>query len=163
MKNWLIYEPAGGASPTLEGAETFRTVREGFSKAAFVAPLIWLPLRRCWLALVVYLAAEAALSLATWGLGLNGGPALVLGFLPNLAVGLEAAWLRSRALEKRGYRLAGSVMARTREEAEAVFFHDWLAGAAQPQERAATADHDAPYRPAAAGVLGLFPSPSAAR
>ncbi|GLK68622.1 DUF2628 domain-containing protein [Hansschlegelia plantiphila] len=160
MRNWLIYEPPGGALPTLDGAERFVTLREGFSKLAFIVPLIWLAWRRCWLALGVYVVVEIVLSLAVRGLGLSSGAALVLAFLPNLAVGLEAAWLRARALERRGFTLVGAMPARTREEAEAVFFQDWVR---QPAPERAPAAQSAPYRPTGGGVLGLFPEPGAAR
>ncbi|MET0314779.1 MAG: DUF2628 domain-containing protein [Hansschlegelia sp.] len=161
MRNWLIYEPPGGARPTLEDAEKFVTVREGFSKLAFIVPFIWLIWRRCWLALVLYVVAEVAVALIGRAAGVSGGAMLVLAFLPNLAVGLEAAWVRARALERRGFTLAGSVMARSSEEAEAMFFHEWLSEA--PAAARSAPAGAAPYRPAGPGVLGFFPEPGAAR
>jgi hypothetical protein len=162
MRNWLIYEPPGGGSPTLEGVEGFVTLREGFSKLAFVLPLVWLIWRRCWRALAVYAVVEIALGAFIAIAGLSDVSAITLALLPNLAVGFEAAWLRARSLERRGYQLAGSVLARSREEAEALFFEDYLktAGAREP---APVRTVDAPYRPAQRGVLGLFPEPGAAR
>ena len=164
MRNWLIYEPSGGARATLEDAEGFVTVREGFSKAAFLLAPFWLAWRRCWRALGVWVAAVAGAVLLIELLGLKDGAATVLVALPSLAVGFEAAWIRARELERRGYRLAGSAMARTCEEAEALFFADWLADAkadaAAPRMAAASL---APFRPTPAGVLGLFPSPGAQR
>lgn len=137
MRNWLIYEPAGGVRATLDDIERFVSVREGFSKAAIVLTTV---------------------------LDIKGAPALLLIALPNLAVGFEAAWLRARALEARGYVLAGAAMARSREEAEAHFFVDWLNEArAAGTASAKPAASDAPYRPVPAGVLGLFPAPGAQR
>lgn len=164
MRNWLIYEPPGGARATLEDAEGFVTVREGFSKAAFLFAPVWLALRGCWRALAIWAAAIACAALLTMLLGLRGGAAVMLVVLPNLAVGFEAAWIRARTLERRGYALAGSALARTREEAEALFFADWLEEAREgaPAPRLASAPL-APFRPAPAGVLGLFPAPGAHR
>jgi hypothetical protein len=159
MRNWLIYEPPGGARPALEDAEKFVTVREGFSKAAFFLAPFWLAWRRCWLALALWAVAVSLVVVVFHMADLHGGPGIVFLALPSLAVGLESSWIRARALEKRGYALAGSALARTREEAEAAFFQDWLAErpvAAQPQQTPR-----APYRPEARGVLGLFPRPGA--
>jgi hypothetical protein len=163
MRNWLIYEPPGGARPTLDGAEGFVSLREGFSKRAFVFAPFWLAFRRCWLALGIYVVAEVALLVAAWAFDLRAGSGFTLLLLPNLAVGFEAAWLRARSLERRGYTLAGGVVAREREEAELAFFQDWLAGAAAPAAPREIGGAPAPYRPPVAGVLGLFPEPGAAR
>jgi hypothetical protein len=159
MRHWLIYEPPGGARRTLDEAMKFETVREGFSKVAFLAPFVWLAWRRCWLALALYLAAELVLVLAANLLQLEGGTALVFSLLPNVAIGLESSWLRARALEREGFTLAGSVLARSREEAEALFFSDWLGNepvAARPAQPAA-------YAPLRANVLSMFPEPGSAR
>ncbi|GLK79531.1 DUF2628 domain-containing protein [Methylopila turkensis] len=164
MNTWLIYEPPGGAARTLEDAERFVSLREGFSKAAFLFPFVWLIWRRCWLALALYLAAAVALALVAGLLSLRSGEAILLALLPNLAVGFEAAWLRARSLERRGYRFVAALMARSRDEAEAHFFAEWSADAHDPAPAPRpTAGPVAAYRPAAAGVLGLFPQPGAAR
>lgn len=158
MRNWLIYEPPGGARPVLEDAEKFVSLPEGFSKAAFFLAPFWLAWRRCWLALALWAVAVALVVAVFHMADLHGGPGVVFLALPSLAVGLESSWLRARSLEKRGYTLAGSALARTREEAEVAFFHDWLAErpAASPREQTRAA-----YRPEAPGVLGLFPRPGA--
>lgn len=162
MQTWLIYEPPGGGDRTLDAAEGFVSFREGFSKIAFLLPFVWLAWRRCWLALALYVAAELALIGAARALGLEGGSAVLFALLPNIAVGFEAAWLRARALERRGYRFAAALLARSREEAEAHFFHEWLDDEGR-RPVVATAAAPAPYRPAAASVLGLFPQPGTAR
>lgn len=160
MRNWLIYEPPGGARRTLEDAEKFITVREGFSKVAFFFAPFWLIAKRCWIALalwaVAFVAVVAFVSLANVG----GAPATLLLWLPNLAIGLENAWIRARSLERRGYTLAGAAMGRTREEAEAHFFVDWLAGHAEEPVRPQAAS--AYQRPASA-AFGFFPQPGQAR
>lgn len=164
MQTWLIYEPPGGAQRSLDDAERFVSFREGFSKLAFLAPVIWLIWRRCWAALALYVAVEIALLLIARAIGLNGGSATLFALLPNLAVGFEAAWLRARALERRGYRFAVALMARSREEAEAHFFADWLVDDEGRRPAAASAAlAPAPYRPVSRGVLGLFPQPGTAR
>lgn len=160
MQTWLIYEPPGGAARTLDDAERFVVLREGFHKLAFLAPAIWLLYRRCWMAFALYIAAEVVLALIARGLELRGGSALVFALLPNLAVGFEASWLRARALERRGYSYVASVFARGREEAEAHFFTDWLAD--QPRETARPQPSGTPYRPAQP-AFSFFPQPGAAR
>lgn len=162
MRNWLIYMPPGGARLTLEDAEAFVTVREGFSKAAFFLAPLWLAARRCWLALAMWVVATVAAVAIVGVADVRGAGAVILLLLPSLAVGLENAWVRARALERRGYTLAGSVMARTRDEAEVLFFHDWLAE--RPAAAPVAAATSAPaYRPPNGGVLGVFPHPGGAR
>lgn len=158
MRNWLIYEPPGGAAPTLDDAEKFVTVREGFSKAAFFLAPFWLAAKRCWLALAVWAVAMIAV-LVAWGLaGVGGGAGVILLLLPNFAVGLENAWIRARALERRGFTLAGAAMARTRDEAELAFFQDWAERRAEEPSRVPPAAY-APRPQTRAGVLGFFPEP----
>lgn len=161
MRNWLFYAPRG-ARQTMEDAEAFVTVREGFSKAAFFLAPFWLAARRCWLALAMWLAAMAAAVAIVAVADVRGAGAVILLLLPNAAIGLENAWVRARSLERRGYTLAGAVMARSRDEAEVLFFHDWLTE--RPAEAPAPAPASAAaYRPANGGVLGLFPQPGGAR
>lgn len=163
MQTWLIYEPPGGAARSLDDAERFVSFREGFSKIAFLAPVIWLIWRRCWLALALYMAAEIALFFVARALGIDGGTAILFALLPNLAVGFEAAWLRARSLERRGYRFAVALLARDRDEAEAHFFSEWLDDEGAARRATAPSPTAAPYRPAQSGVLGLFPQPGGAR
>lgn len=160
MRNWLIYEPPGGARRTLEDAAKFVSVREGFSKAAFFLSPFWLAAKRCWAGLALWFAGVVAAVLLVRFAGVAGGAAFALLALPSLAVGYENAWIRARSLERRGYRLVGSAMARTREEAELAFFQDWLAE--RPMEPAPSVA-GAAYRAPSAGVLGLFPQPGSAR
>lgn len=162
MRNWLIYEPPGGARPTLDDAEKFVTVREGFSKTAFLFAPFWLAAKRCWLALALWLAALVIAALLVRFAGVRGGGAAVLLLLPSLAIGLESAWIRARSLERRGFALAGSAMARTREEAEVAFFQDWLAHRGEEPAVPAASPYP-PYQPSRAGVLGFFPEPGGAR
>ncbi|MFD1332034.1 DUF2628 domain-containing protein [Methylopila musalis] len=153
MNTWLIYQPAGDER-SIERAEGFVTFREGFHKIAFLMPVIWLIWRRCWLALALYVAVEIALMAAAGALRMDGGRAILFALLPNLAVGFEAAWLRARSLERRGYRYAGSVLTRSREEAEIRFFSDWAAEAETPPAPRAPAVARPSTAPA---VLGFFP------
>lgn len=160
MRNWLIYEPPGGARRTLEDAEKFITVREGFSKVAFFFAPVWLIAKRCWIALAFWAVAMAAAVALVFFARIGGGAATVLIALPNLAIGFENAWIRARALERRGYVLAGAAMGRSREEAEAHFFVDWLAGHdAEPLRPQATTGYQRP----AAAAFGFFPQPGQAR
>lgn len=160
MRNWLIYEPPGGARRTLEDAAKFVSVREGFSKAAFFLAPFWLVAKRCWIGLAFWFAGLVAAILLVRFAGVQGAGVFILLILPSLAVGYENAWIRARSLERRGYRLVGSAMARTREEAELAFFQDWLSERSMEPTPVVAA---AAYRAPSAGVLGLFPQPGSAR
>lgn len=163
MQTWLIYEPPGGARPTLDDTEKFVLLREGFSKTVFLLAPFWLLWRRCWIAFALWAAAMAFVAVLFHVASLGGGAGLLFLALPNLAIGLECSWIRARGLERAGFVFAGSVLARSRDEAEVLFFSDWLADQAAEPARPAARGVSAPFQPAASGVLGLFPAPGAAR
>jgi hypothetical protein len=111
-------------------------VKEGFSWPAFLFPLIWLIVKRLWLALALYVLAVAAISAAASAAGLPSGPILALILALNLILGFEANDLRRRALLRRGYSEEGPLLGENLLHAETKYFQQRLAPspAAAPPE-----------------------------
>lgn len=134
-------------------ADLTRFVREGFNGWAFLFGGLFLLWHRLWLPVVLWIAALAVLV----GLGsaahLPPGPAMALGALLHLFVGVEGNDLRRWGLARRGFRMADVVSGARRDDAEYAFF------AGQPEEPAATRAPSPRYvvRNATPAVIGMFP------
>jgi hypothetical protein len=162
-----VYEPPKEAPDLFERADSLAFVKEGFSWPALFVPLLWLIYHRMWIELLVLLAVYLGLQ---WAFGTDPqGQALAT--WASLAIGVlfafEANDLRTLALERRGYRLAGVASGGDRTEAERAFFTAWLPQhARQPkaperaQERRPEGEAAAPVqRSEGEEVIGLFPRP----
>jgi hypothetical protein len=122
MKLYTAHRPLGSSRD--------RTVfvKEGFSWPAFLFPLIWLIVKRLWLALALYILAVAAISAAaTSAADLPSGPVIALILALNLILGFEANDLRRRALRRRGYSEEGPVLGENLLHAETKYFQPRLA------------------------------------
>jgi hypothetical protein len=106
-KVFIAYEKPEAAEPT----DRVVLVREGFSVFAFVLNIIWMLMHRAWLIATIYLLVLVGLmELARMaGLSSVAGSFLQLGL--NLMVGFHAADIHGHALERRGYRAAGIIVA----------------------------------------------------
>src|SRR4029079_2479085 len=91
----------------MQRADRLAFVREGFSWPALFVPLLWLIYHRMWIELIVlgliYIALQVAFGTDTQGQAL----ALWASFAIGVLFAFEANDLRTAALERRGYRLAG--------------------------------------------------------
>ncbi|WP_370156584.1 DUF2628 domain-containing protein [Ferrovibrio sp.] len=129
MRFYTLHERPGSGGDLI-------AVPSGFSWLAAILPFVWLIWHRLWLGLAGYAAFSIALGLVTdWGELAEPAAALValaVGFL----VGCMAADFRRWILGRRGWRLAGVVLAGSAAEAE----ERWLR------------DHDAQRLPAAGPV-----------
>ena len=159
MRLWTVHEPR---NPTDLGERADRTifVKDGFSWPGFLVPLPWLLVKRLWLGTLLYALIAVAAGLAGSFLPLAGDAGMLLALIANLYAGLEGNELIRRKLIRRGFVQAGSVLARTRDEAEILFF----------TAREETGELLVPGRPparattrAGGDVLGLFPEPGGAR
>jgi Protein of unknown function (DUF2628) len=163
---FAVYEPPEEAPDLYERANNLAFVKEGFSWPALFVPLFWLIYHRMWIELVVLLAVYIGLQFA-FGTDPQGQ---TLSAWASLAVGVlfafEANDLRSSALERRGYRLAGVASGRDRTEAERTFFTAWLPQqhvkpvklVERGHEKRSEAEAGAlPARSEGEEVIGLFP------
>lgn len=123
-----IHEPPEPAADKLDRAAALAFIRDGFSFVAALLAPVWMLFSGVWIGTLVYVAALALLatlfSVAGWDL--RWYVALILA--AHLLVGFEAASLRRWALERRGWRLLGTVAGRNAEECERRFFESWLPG-----------------------------------
>jgi hypothetical protein len=166
---FAVYQPPKEAPDLLERADNLAFVKEGFSWPALFVPLLWLFYHRMWIELIVLTAIFIALPFV-FGTDQHGQ---ALATWASLAIGVlfafEANDLRTLALERRGYRLAGVASGRDRSEAERSFFTVWLpqqqarpAQSAEQRgiERRDEAEKAAPLaRSEGEEVIGLFPRP----
>ncbi len=159
MRLWTVHEPRNPAD-TGERADKTIFVKDGFSWPAFIVPLPWLLVKRLWLGTLIYVLIAVAAGLAGSFLPLTGDAGTLLALLANLYAGLEGNDLVRRKLARRGVVQAGSVLARTRDEAEVLFFAGREdAGEMSVPER----PHSRAAARAGGDVLGLFPEPGSAR
>ena len=122
---YTVHEPPEPRVDRLDRAEDLAFVRDGFSWAAALFAPIWLLLKRLWLAFLVYVVTVVALGLGFAALDAEhwtGWAILAL----HLLVGFEADTLRRRRLERRGWRLVGTVTGPSLVDCERRFLEDWL-------------------------------------
>ena len=125
MAVYAVYEPPEPRADRLDRAESLAFVKEGFSwPAALFAPL-WLLVKRLWLAFVAYVVAVSALGLGLPALDAEHWTGFAL-IAVHVLIGFEADTLRRRKLERRGWRLVGTVTGPNLVDCERRFFEDWL-------------------------------------
>lgn len=95
-------------------------VRDDFSFAALVLPLVWLLWHRLWFAALMLLLVSVGIGIAG---DLTPGAAMAFaGFCVNLFVALEGPAWRLARFRRLGFVEAGSVIARDLDEAEIRWF-----------------------------------------
>lgn len=123
-----VHEPPTGLSDRLDRAEGMLFIKEGFSWGAAIFSPFWLAAREAWLALAGYFVAVAAIlgvmAALSAGEGWTGLAIVAL----HAFVGLEAANLYRRTLDRSGWIDHGTVSGRTEEDCERRFFDIWLSG-----------------------------------
>ena len=94
------------------------------SNAALLPP-VWLVVKRMWFELVLYIAGTGLL---VWALTSAGATDLSNALLLTIQIvfGFEAGALYGAALERRGWRLVGTVTGRGQEDSERRFLEVWL-------------------------------------
>lgn len=125
MVTFNVYEPPNASADRLESAEQLLFVKDGFSWFAALLPAFWLLWKRMWLELVVFVAGAG---LIVWAFTEAGAPdtgnAILL--IAQIILGFEAGALHGAALERRGYKLVGTVSGRGEEDCERRFLEVWL-------------------------------------
>jgi hypothetical protein len=97
-------------------------IKDGFSWLAFLFPVVWLLVKRLWLAFAFYVLAVAALAAGTSAAGLSGAPVVALFFGLHLLIGFEANDIHRRALSRRGFTSEGPFLGDDIEQAEVRYF-----------------------------------------
>jgi hypothetical protein len=122
---YAVYEPPNASPSRLVSAEQLLFVKDGFSWFASLVPWVWLLVRRMWLELVAFIAASGLIVWAFTAAGTpDAGSAILL--IVQIVFGFEAGALHGAALERRGWRLVGTVSGHGREDCERRFLEVWL-------------------------------------
>ncbi|CAH1658313.1 DUF2628 domain-containing protein [Chelatococcus asaccharovorans] len=142
-------------------------LKDGFAWGAFIFQVLWCLYHRLWLVALALAIITGGVSAGLQWFGLPSFAVTVISLLIAAFFALEANGLRRRALERRGFKAAGVVVADSYSDAEARAFSAWLGarqmGAASPRPSTPTSAYDPPPQHAAAAtpgaqpVLGLFP------
>ncbi|MFN3170572.1 MAG: DUF2628 domain-containing protein [Hyphomicrobiales bacterium] len=125
MRTYSIFAPPVMAGTVEEDAQSLVFVRHGWSLAALFVPLIWMLVRRLWWVLLAYLVVVIGIQVLSFAV-----PDLVttgLSVAVAIVVFVEAGQLRLESMAVKGYREIAVLEARNRDEAERVFFTQWLA------------------------------------
>jgi Protein of unknown function (DUF2628) len=159
MRLWTVFEPRHPASAG-ERVDNTLFIKDGFSWPGLFLSLPWLLIQRLWLGALIFVVLAVAAGLVGQHLPLSSDAGFLLGLLVNLWVGFEGNDMRRRKLLKKGYAQAGSVIAKTRMEAEEIFFANRLA----PDEPTVPYAPRRPLAPRPAGddAIGFFPRPGGA-
>ncbi len=125
MVIFTVHEPPNGPANRLDSAERLVFVKDGFSWLAAAVPPLWLLWKRMWLEFAIYAGATGLLVwLLTTAGATNISNAILI--IVQIVFGFEAGALYSAALERRGWRLVGTVSGRNREDCERRFLEVWL-------------------------------------
>lgn len=120
-----VHEPPNVSANRIESAEQLVFVKDGFAWLAALVPPLWLLWKRMWLEFAIYAVATGLLVwLLTSAGATNLSNALLL--IIQIVFGFEAGALYSASLERRGWRLVGTVSGRNAEDAERRFLEAWL-------------------------------------
>lgn len=117
-KIYNAYEKPEAAEVT----ERVVLLREGFSFWAFSLNALWLISQRMWSLLALYIAAIIAVSIVCDALGMAQVAIMLVQIWLQLMLGLHAYDLQGALLTRRGYRLAGVIVAQNDIAAERRYY-----------------------------------------
>jgi hypothetical protein len=126
MRTYTIHEEPEPLSDRVERAERLVFVKDGFSWAAALFAPFWFLLYRLWWPLVAYIAISAAFQIAQQTVRLDARWLGLAGVALGLLIGFEADTLRRWGLERRGWRMIGTVTGVSAVDCERRFFDSWL-------------------------------------
>jgi len=146
-------ETKSGLDPATEAV----LVREGFSWPAFLLGPLWLIWHQRWLALALWIVAVGAFVGLSLKFGAKPGTFAIFYLALAFLIGLEAAAMRRRRLERRGFDFVDVAIGEKRDDAETA----WLARRRPMGVVSAPIAASPPAR--STPLVGLFPDPSAGR
>jgi hypothetical protein len=126
MLTFTVHEPPSPPADRIDRAESLAFVKDGFGWAAAVFAPLWLLVHRLWWPLLGYVVVSGLFELVRMTVPSVGAwPTLAAAAL-NLIIGFEAGSLRRWGLERRRWRMLGTVSGKTTAECERRFFEAWL-------------------------------------
>ena len=126
MRTYTIHEHPSPVADRIERAERLVFVKDGFSWAAALFAPLWFLLHRLWWPLAAYVAISAAFEVAQTTMSVDRRWLGLAAFALNLLIGFEADTLRRWGLERRGWRMIGTVTGVSEVECERRYFDSWL-------------------------------------
>ena len=126
MRTYTIHEPPNPSADRIDRAESLVFVKDGFGWAAALFAPIWLLMHRLWWPLLGYVVLSGLFEGFRLALPSLGSWITLAGVALHLLVGFEADTLRRWGLERRGWRMLGSVSGKTSAECERRFYEAWL-------------------------------------
>ena len=129
MTSFLVLTPPGGPD---SGHTRTRFVRDGFSLPAFLFPALWLMSKRLWLPGLIVLVLQGLAGMLAEQPGMFfAGTAAAIAL--SMLVALEGPSLIAAILERKGWTLAGVVVADDLDAAEEMYFNDLTTVPAPPK------------------------------
>ncbi|MEM7619122.1 MAG: DUF2628 domain-containing protein [Pseudomonadota bacterium] len=122
MTSYTIFQPPVPALDSVSRSDELVFVKEGFSWAAFLIPLIWLVYHRVWIGLGLMLAISIVINVIFESLRSPEIYATLAFLAISLIVAFEGNAMRRWQLSRRDYRLIGVVSGRNLSECEEIFF-----------------------------------------
>ena len=175
MPVFTVHAPVDSGAD-LAATDKFTFVRDGFHFWAMVASALWLVWHRLWLALIGWIALNAAIWFGLSALGVSARTILFADFLIAVLMGLEAASLQRWTLSRRKWRQLDIVVSDDEESAERRFFDRWTArqrfvsdplaierGAPPPTRDIPGQPFSKPPPMPQGAIIGLFPEPGGSR
>ncbi|MBO0740589.1 MAG: DUF2628 domain-containing protein [Hyphomicrobiaceae bacterium] len=126
MRTYTIHEQPDAPADRIDRAERLVFVKDGFSWAAALFAPLWFLLHRLWWPLLGYVVVSAAFQIAQQAESLDARWLGLAALALNLLIGFEADTLRRWGLERRGWRLIGTVTGVSAADCERRFFDSWL-------------------------------------
>jgi Protein of unknown function (DUF2628) len=130
MLTYTVHEPPNPPADRIDRAESLVFIKDGFSwVAVLLAPIwapIWLIAHRLWWPLLGVVVLMASFVLIKWMTGIDQRWVELAGWALTLMIVFEGDTLRRWALERRGWRMLGTVTGKTAAECERRFFESWL-------------------------------------
>jgi hypothetical protein len=123
---YTVHEEPEPAADRDERAERLKFVREGFSLLAFIVPPIWMLANRLWFVLIAYLLLLGALHGLITLFEIPEHWRYYVTMAVNLLVGFEADALQRWTLDRRNWRMIGTVSGTDFDICERRFFESWV-------------------------------------
>jgi hypothetical protein len=123
---YTVHEPPNAWGDPIDRATRLVFVKDGFLWLAALFPAIWLLVKGLWLELIVFLVAVAVLTWSIEALGASPTASGLLLLAVQIIFGFEAGTIYIAALERRGWRMAGTITGRDQADCERSFFEAWL-------------------------------------
>lgn len=139
---YTVHEPAEPADAPTERADGLVFVKDGFNWWAFLFGPLWMLVNRLWLPFLGYLVLAGAVGGILYLLDVGAAWATLASLALNLIVAFEADSMQRWSLDRKGWRMIGTVSGANMRECERRFFERWLT-AIEPSDDRMPADGQA--------------------